>query len=303
MNPPISVIICTHNPRRDYLCAVLQALKDQSLPTELWELLLVDNASEKYLSSEIDLNWHPLSRHIREEQLGLTPARLRGIKEAVAETLIFVDDDNVLELNYLEVALQISKDWKILGVWGGQIIPKFDETPPEWTKPYWQWLAIREFNKDYWLNIIDAGIYPCGSGMCVRKVVAEKYVDLVLYNPKRSKLDRKGNLLFGCGDMDLAFTACDIGLGMGLFVSLKLTHLIPMKRLQEDYLLKLAEGNSYSTLILNSFRGKMPSEQKKSWRSQLYALYRFWHMSPRERRFCNAHQRGKALAIQELLNS
>ena len=92
----LSVIICTHNPRSDYLSRVLQALDSQSLSKESWELLLIDNASEKILSTEIDLSWHPNSRHIREEQLGLTPARLRGIKESVGEILIFVDDDNVL---------------------------------------------------------------------------------------------------------------------------------------------------------------------------------------------------------------
>ncbi|KAF3886897.1 MULTISPECIES: glycosyltransferase [Nostocales] len=302
MKPLLSVIICTHNPRRDYLDMVLQALKEQSLSTEFWELLLVDNASEKRLSSEIDLTWHPQSRHIREEKLGLTPARLKGIEEAVAETLVFVDDDNVLDSDYLEVTLQISKDWKFLGSWGGQIRPQFDEPPAEWTKPYWQWLAIREFDKDIWLNIIEANVYPCGAGMCVRKVVAEKYVSLVLHNSKRSNLDRKGNLLFGCGDMDLAFTACDIGLGMGLFVALKLIHLIPAKRLQEDYLVKLAEGNSYSTLILNSFRGKIPIQPKKSWKGKFYEFYRFWRMSLRERRFYWAHKRGETLAIQEILN-
>ena len=36
-----------------------------------------------------------------------------------------------------------------------------------------------------------------------------------------------------------------MNLGVGLFVSLKLTHLIPKNRLQEDYLVRLAEGISF----------------------------------------------------------
>ncbi len=39
---------------------------------------------------------------------------------------------------------------------------------------------------------------------------------------------------------DLALTSCDIGLGTGLFTSLKLTHLISAYRLQENHLLRLA---------------------------------------------------------------
>ena len=304
MKPAISVIICTHNPRRNYLELVLQALKVQTLPTEQWELLLIDNASDQLLSSEVDLSWHPQYRHIREEQLGLTPARLRGIKEAVAETLIFVDDDNVLDSDYLEVALNISKDWLILGAWGGQIIPEFEEPPPDWTKPYWSMLAIREFERDKWSNLLhNYETTPCGAGLCVRKVVAEKYAELIHNEQKRANLDRKGKQLLCCGDIDLAFTSWDVNLGTGEFVSLKLTHLMAKNRLQEEYLLRLAEGNGYSSIILESFRGKMPDLPNSSWRSKLFELYKLWWMNPRSRRFYKAFKRGKALSIQEILKT
>jgi glycosyltransferase involved in cell wall biosynthesis len=301
MKPTISVIVCTHNPRCDYLDKVLMALKCQTLPAEQWELLLIDNASNQPLSSVIELSWHPNARHIREEQLGLTPARLRGIKEAVAETLVFVDDDNVLDTDYLEVALQISKDWPILGAWGGHIRADFEEIPPDWTKPYWKFLGIREVEQDKWSNLLHQyETTPCGAGICVRKFVAEKYVDLVLNNSKRASLDRKGKLLTSGGDSDLAFTACDIGLGTGQFVSLKLTHLMPATRLQEEYLIRLFEGMTYSHTILDYFRGKMPDLPGSSWTSKLLNYFRYWKMAPRARRFHKASERGLALAIKEI---
>ncbi|WP_413167512.1 glycosyltransferase family A protein [Capilliphycus salinus ALCB114379] len=120
MNPIISVIICTHNPRPDYISRVLEALKYQTLPIEQWELLLVDNASHQLLSSEIDLSWHPNARHVREEKLGLTTARLRGFKEALTELFVFADDDNVLSPDYLKNVLDIFTNYPKLGAWGGQ---------------------------------------------------------------------------------------------------------------------------------------------------------------------------------------
>ena len=81
MELKLSVIICTHNPRLDYLNKVLAALKAQTFPLENWELILIDNQSERPISSEIDLSWHPYARHIREARLGKTPALLCGIKE------------------------------------------------------------------------------------------------------------------------------------------------------------------------------------------------------------------------------
>lgn len=136
MKPKLSVILCTHNPRPDYLARTLSALQIQTLALEQWELLLVDNASEQILASTIDLSWHPQSRHIRENQLGLTPARLRGIQEATSETLVFVDDDNVLNADYLEIALSISQTSPIIGAWGGQIRAEFEVPPPVWAEPY-----------------------------------------------------------------------------------------------------------------------------------------------------------------------
>lgn len=301
MKPFLSVIICTHNPRLDYLFRVLQALSHQSLPQDNWELLLIDNASEIPLSSAVDLSWHSQSRYISEQKLGLTSARLKGISEAASDTLVFIDDDNVLDETYLESALQVSKDWSILGAWGGQIVAEFEAPPMEWTKSYWGKLAIREFDRDRWSNLPQIDCCPWGAGLCVRKAVAKQYSDLTLSDSRRLNLDRSGNQLFGCGDMDLAYTACDLGLGIGLFTALKLTHLIPSSRIQESYFLRLTEGNSYSTLILNYLRGNSP-KMNKSWRRRLFEYYCFLGMNSRERRFFRVHNQGESLAIKQILN-
>ncbi|WP_310428146.1 glycosyltransferase [Chamaesiphon sp. VAR_48_metabat_135_sub] len=291
----LSVIICTHNPRYNYLDRVLNALQAQTLPVEKWELILVDNASDRMLSSEVDLGWHPQAREIREEKLGLTYARLRGIKEAVAEILIFVDDDNVLDSDYLEVALKISRDYTFIGAWGGQTKGEFEVDPPDWTKPYWSFLAVREFQEDKWSNLVHQhATTPCGAGICIRKIVAQKYSELVCNDLKRLGLDRQGSLLTSCGDTDLALTACDIGLGTGLFKDLQLTHLIPASRLEEEYLVRLIEGITSSLIVLDSFRGKLPQIQNIGWKEKLIEYYRLWQMNPRERRFYRAMQRGRS---------
>jgi glycosyltransferase involved in cell wall biosynthesis len=311
MVPSISVVICTHNPQTDYLSRVLQALSSQTLSKESWELLLIDNASEEILSTKMDLSWHPHSRHIREEQLGLTPARIRGIKESIANILIFVDDDNVLDINYLEIALQISNDYPIIGAWGGQILPEFEEPPETWAKPYIWMLAIRELESDRWSNIpylYDSA--PIGAGMCIKRSVAEKYSSLAISNPQRLNLDRKGQSLISCGDVDLVCTACDIGLGTGVFTSLKLTHIIPSKRLKKDYLLKLAEANGYSSVIVESLRGKYPILTPITLLSRLRKTYQrlknFTPLSSNIARtnqlFTQAFERGYNRAVKEIHN-
>jgi len=61
----ISVVICSHNPRVDYLARMLGALQAQTLPSSDWELLFVDNASSSRLEDICDLSWHPNARYIR----------------------------------------------------------------------------------------------------------------------------------------------------------------------------------------------------------------------------------------------
>ena len=129
-----SVIICTHNPDRTILSRALAALKIQDVAYNNWELLIVDNASDHSVGEWADISWHPKGRVVREEELGLTPARIRGMIESRAQVLLFVDDDNLLCSDYLAQGLKISEDNPHIGVWGGQVEPEFLGQPPNWTK-------------------------------------------------------------------------------------------------------------------------------------------------------------------------
>lgn len=255
----LSVIICTHNPKKEYISRVLKALSLQTLSTNYWEVIIIDNASKQSLSSVIDLSWHPDGRHVREDELGLTAARIRGIKEAKGDVITFVDDDNVLAADYLEKALDIAKSYPMLGAWGaGSIEGEFETEPSDSIRPYLSDIAVGVAQKDEWSNAIqDNHALPCGAGMCVRVAVAHAYVEVVETENFRKLLDRRGVSLASCGDSDLAMTACDLKMGTARLTSLRLVHLIPSFRLTQDYFIRLHEGFGYSTVMLRFMR-KLP---------------------------------------------
>lgn len=261
--PKLSVIICTHNPNPANLRRALAAVQTQTLPLEQWELLLVDNASEEPLASAWNLSWHPNARHVREERLGLTPARLRGIAEVQSELLVFVDDDNLLRCDFLAKVLDISNEFPFIGAWGGNVVGEFEQPVPNWARPHLHALALRDVDRDYWSNyLVDNRSLPFGAGLCVRKPVAAAYVRALADRPASMNLDRRGTSLVSAGDIDLALTAYDAGYGTGMFQRLYITHLIPKNRLTVDYLCRLLEGIEYSTHLLRSHRNAdyAPSE-------------------------------------------
>ncbi len=269
--PDVSVILCTHNPRADYLDRVLVGLRRQTLSVQHWELLLIDNASEESLAARFDIGWHPNGRHVREDELGLTPARLRGIAEAVAELLVFVDDDNILDSDYLEQALRIGREYPFLGTWGGQCIPEYEVEPAPELRQYLPFLALRTTERDLWTNVAGgwSEAYPYGAGLCVRRGVMTEVQRQTTACGLRQSLGRRGQLLLSGEDYDINLTACDMGLGCGVFLSLTLTHLIPAYRVDIKYMLKMSYMHSFSNALVFSARGKTPTDPLPTWFKRL----------------------------------
>jgi len=297
----LSVVVCTHNPRSSYFSKCLDALHFQTFSLSCWELVIVDNRSDKPLADRIDLAWHPGARMVREETLGLTPARLRGIRESKGDLLVFVDDDNVLDVDFLETALRTMEERPFLGSWSGQCRPAFEEPPPEWTRRYWGNLVIHEFDKDVWSNLPRMPeTMPCGAGLCVRREVALHYLDLHESGKRSFQFDRNGKSLLSGGDNDLAACACDIGLGVGLIASLKLTHLISPERLTEGYLARLSEGIHFSSTMLDAEYGIRASQRTALGRAADFL--RVIRLVQPHRRILRAAFRGRDRAMRRLLD-
>lgn len=251
----LSVIICTYNPRDEYLQRTLDGLRAQDLHFGDWELIVVDNASSDPVADRFDLSWHPRGRHVREDELGLTPARLCGIRNAKADVLLFVDDDNVLDSDYLSTGLRIGIEYSWLGTWGGQQTGEFEIEPPAQLLPYIEMLAIRKVSRIQWSNMYQFSSTPVGAGMFIRTDIAKSYLVKATSNTHMKGLDRKGSSLASAGDIDMAWSAIDSGYGCGVFPELHLVHIISKGRLTEDYFLRLKYGIMFSGTIVEHLRG------------------------------------------------
>lgn len=247
-----TLILCAHNPATHTLLRVIDSCLSQLNASTRTELIVVDSASD------LPLGPFPGARVVRVEKPGLARARARGIEEGKGDFFLFVDDDTILEPEYVSTAIRIFGDSPHLGAIGGQLIPEYTAPLELPEKYYRERLAIREFTGSHWSNRWDDfDTSPIGGGMGVRREPAIVWSDLLRTTPWRHRLGRRGNALAGGEDFDLIYTVCAMGYGKGIFSQLRLRHVIPPQRLSRAFLIRITEGNARSWAYL---RGMLEPE-------------------------------------------
>ena len=274
----ISAILCTHNPDLPRLKRALSALEGQTLSKDRWEFICVDNASSQELAGRVDLGWHSAGRIVREETVGLTHARLKGIAEARGDVLVFVDDDSLLDADYLARALEIFREHPFMGAVGGYGRAEYETTPPEWLTK-----SLRQYHLDIppppsGHKLMYARVqrhwgpwFPVGAGMAIRREIALRYVESIRGDPVALGFGRSGNALSGGEELDMAICAMDQGYAIGRSGDLRFTHIVPGFRLELNYMLRLLYMSQYSTERLMVHRGwKKPLPlEKPTWRRKV----------------------------------
>lgn len=276
----LSVILCTRDPHAGRLARTLAGLGSQTLPSERWELLLVDNGSSPALrhgSLPAPGPSLPNLRVVPEPAPGLTPARLRGIAEARGEVLVFVDDDNVLSPAYLAAALAAFEASPALAAAGGPVRPEFEAAPPAWTGEFHGLLALHDHGPAPLVarGAADArwpDFAPVGAGLCLRRAAACDYAAALRRDPARAALDRRAGQLTSGGDNDIVFTALRAGGDVAYLPELALAHLIPASRLEPDYLARLNRAIQRSWVRVLALHGACPWKPIPRWTLPLRAL-------------------------------
>lgn len=256
----LSVIIPTYNPNQERLAQTLGGLKNQTLSMSLWELIVVDNHSSNNFYEQLDLSWHPSTIIIPELKQGLTYARIRGFSAAKADIMVMVDDDNILNDDYLEQILSIFDSYPEVAAIGGKSLPLFETTPPSWLHEFYGNLALRDLGEGAIISRWDnkyPHAAPIGAGMGIRRKALSVYINKIR-SGKNNISDRSGDSLSSGGDNDLVLEMLKSGWQVGYFPRLQLKHIIPAGRMEASYLARLAHNTNKSWVQLLQSHGINP---------------------------------------------
>src|SRR5205823_10061322 len=137
---------------------------------------------------------------------------------------------------YLDAAVDLFQDDRI-GALSGRVEPEYEVTPPAWFTRFEESLAVRRLVTDrlYVTAIPEYNRYfPIGAGCCIRRDLLRSYFDRL---GEEDRIEgRRGTLLSGGEDNDIALYAIAEGYLVGSCGRLRVTHLISRGRTEPEYL-------------------------------------------------------------------
>jgi len=236
--PTVSFIICTYN-RADYLGDTLNSLVQSAHGVQAVEFLVIDNNSsdetpsvvQKVTTSNPDLEL----RYIKETQQGLSFARNRGIKEAFAPNIVFLDDDIIASDTLVPAWVSFFEQHPRAIAAGGRIHVQFDDPRPSWLShfllPLLGYHDLGKNSKTYPKNK-----YPFGGNMGFKKSIFD---NIGLFD---TALGRKGKSLNAGEEKELFRRLRDKSAKIYYLPEAFLYHRVNESRLTVDYIRKQALG-------------------------------------------------------------
>ncbi|MEM7726658.1 MAG: hormogonium polysaccharide biosynthesis glycosyltransferase HpsE [Cyanobacteria bacterium P01_A01_bin.45] len=244
-----TIAIPTYNGAK-YLPELLERLKNQ-IDTESfsWEIIVIDNNSTdktaeivKKYQSDWKENF-PL-KYFLETRQGAAYARECAIKEAKADLIGFLDDDNYPVSNWVSKAYTFSQKYPHAGAYASQIHPDWEVYPPENLQRLIPFFAITERGNLPLLYEPQKKLLPPSAGLVIRR---QAWLESI---PEKSILTGRanGNMLTG-EDLEILSYIQNSAWEIWYNPEMELYHQIPAWRLREEYLLPFFRGIGLSRYV------------------------------------------------------
>jgi len=255
----VSLVICCHNSA-DKLPSTIRHLNAMQVSDGIpWELIIVDNASTDGTSESaarlVSAHLKNITRIVAENRLGLRNARLKGFAESRYEYVCFIDDDNWVCPDWVNIIYEIMSERPEVGACGGKGFPSFESTPPSWFEHYQQCYAVGPQGESN--GYVDSRGFLWGAGLTIRR---KAWQEIVENGFSFTLSGRHGTNLSSGEDSEICLALLCYRWRLWYDDRLTYHHYLPSFRLTSDYLKKLTRGFGASEVVLSSYREFMKSD-------------------------------------------
>jgi glucosyl-dolichyl phosphate glucuronosyltransferase len=239
--PLVSIIICSHNRSAD-LSECLLALIPQIGARA--EVILVDSASDPKNRAEMEklATLDQAVKLIRADQPGLSLARNRGAGLAVADWVVFLDDDTVPFPDWLAKLLAtVHAASPTQAIVGGAIYPRWPDgmSGDHLSKRWKMFLSLAEADQP---GSVAEGFAVNGANYAIRRRVL---LDIGGFS---ERLGRVGGSLISGEDSHVIKRVLDAGLGAGFDPAFKVYHKVRPERLKLSWILRRTFWEGFSEI-------------------------------------------------------
>jgi glycosyltransferase involved in cell wall biosynthesis len=258
----VSVAICTYNGATR-LASTLQHLAQQQLHADLlWEVILIDNNSTDDTATVAPQLWNtygspvPL-RIISEKKPGVYFARHRAYQEAQLEYLLYVDDDNSLQNDYVQTVYDLFEAHPNIAIGVGDselYVPNNFELPAWWTD-YTSFYAVGSQGEQEG-TVEERLIWTAGAAFRVAALhrLYEEIGHELLLTGRLGKKQASGE------DSELGFSLQLLGYDIYYTPRLRFAHHIDPKRINVQHLQQLNTGFGAASVVLDMYKKVLRGE-------------------------------------------
>lgn len=213
------------------------------------EVILVDNCSTDGTSTVARDSWKTLGNPFpliatEEAMAGLSYARRKGIECASYDYVVFCDDDNRLDPDYLVAAEAVLQSEPRIGMLGGFGTPQYESIPSFWPTDFYIYGCGPQGTRRGPVRTLH------GAGVLLRKEAFER---LMAAGFRFYLTDRKGNSLSSGGDYELCYAVSMAGYLIWYDDRLRFSHYISADRLTRGYVRRFVKESAPAVDVLDIY--------------------------------------------------